>query len=49
MIIDQSHALLIDRIASTLLKMNDIVDFRTSMRGKEVAEAVYIVSEEGGN
>jgi len=31
-----------------LLKIDDIVDFRTSMRGKEVAGAVYIVSEEGG-
>jgi len=40
--IDQSHALLIDRIASALLKIDDIVDFRASMRGREVARAVYI-------
>jgi len=41
-VIDQSHALLIDRIASALLKIDDIVDFRMSMRGREVARAVYI-------
>ncbi len=40
--IDQSHALLIDHIASALLKIDDIVDFRMSMRGREVAGAVYI-------
>ncbi len=41
-VIDQIHVLLIDRIASTLLMIDDIVDFRASMRGREVAEAVYI-------
>jgi hypothetical protein len=40
-VIDQSHALLIDCIASALLKIDDIVDFRTSMRDREVAEEVY--------
>jgi len=31
-----------------LFKIDDIVDFRTLMRGREVPGAVYIVSEEGG-
>ncbi len=49
-VIDQSHALLIDRIASALLKIDDIVDFRASMRDREVAKAAYIVvSEEEGS
>jgi hypothetical protein len=30
------------------LKIDDIVDFRVSIRGREVTGAVYLVSEEGG-
>jgi hypothetical protein len=30
-----------------MLKINDIVDFRTSMRGEEVAKVVYSVRRKG--